>query len=102
MDFDITYCELQTWRSANERWGDDHEIGMACEELSEAITALQHVRRGRHGAADEFVSELADGLVCSLQVVESNGLWDELRIALDVSFRKLGDKLKHSDKNHGH
>ena len=102
MKIELTLSNLATWHAAHGKFGVDNELGMACEELSETITAVQHLRRARRGAADRFIEELADGLVCVLQIVESDGLWDELHEAMVASFQKLDDKLLADNLNAGH
>ena len=96
-----TVAQLATWHAAHGTFGIENELGMACEELAETITAIQHMRRRRRGSSDQFIKELADGLVCALQIVESNALWDELEAALLVSFGKLDEKLTADNPNHG-
>ena len=92
--------DLTIWNLARSKWGATHEKGMAVEELAETITAINHMSRGRDGSTHEFVSELADAMVCSFQIVENNNLWDDFREALKESFSKMDAKLKSDDRNH--
>jgi len=94
--------DLATWHAARGKWGIVHEDGMAVEELAETITAINHMSRGRDGSAEEFIEELADAVVCSFQIVENNGFWDQFNAALSNSFGKLDAKLLADNLNEGH
>jgi len=92
--------DLAIWNAARGRWGVASEDGMAIEELAETITAINHMRRGREGATQEFINELADAVVCNFQIVAMNGLWDQFDVALTAAFARLDAKLLADDQNH--
>jgi len=47
----------ETLRAAVETWGEDLQIALAIEELSELTTELARVQRGR-GVLDDYVDGL--------------------------------------------
>ena len=100
MKIEVTLAERSIWHAARGKWGIPHENGMAGEELAETIAAINHMSRSREGAKQEFIAELADAFVCSLQMIENNGLWDQFHDALEVSVSKMDAKLKADDPNY--
>ncbi len=94
--------EGAVWQKARQLFGLLNETGMAQEELAETIVAINHMRRNRPQAPEEFISELADALVCNFQIIHNNGWWNELHEELKYSIGKLEKKIESANLNEGH
>lgn len=106
MRIEITSNEREVWEEAIRRWGPDHQIIMAMEECAELIQALAHYQRGR-GSIGKVIKEFGDAFVCVGQVIHSecggNHFSTQMTMAeiIEISFKKLLDKLEADDKNQG-
>jgi len=55
----ITFQQEQTlYKRAIEKWGELSQIDMMIEEMSELITALSHLKRGRTNNVNEEVADV--------------------------------------------
>ena len=52
--------DKELYKKALDTWGIRSQIDQAQEELNELAVALNHIKRGRSGAHDELMSEIAD------------------------------------------
>ena len=59
---------FEIYKKAIDKWGVDKQLDMLIEEMAELTVALQHLRRGRPGAKDEVLEELADVNIVLSQV----------------------------------
>lgn len=76
-----TSLEILTRKQARFAMGFFGEENRACqlmEELAEALTAASHYRRGRAGARDELVEELADVLLQVEQWCHHMGMGEDI------------------------
>lgn len=67
---------------AIEKWGPSSQLMKLAEECTELATAAHHFVRGRAGAREHMVAEIADVLICIMQA----------RMMLDIT----GDELMHA------
>ncbi len=75
-----------------ELWGRAGMFGQAQEECGELIVALSHLRRGRVGAEDEVILEVADVLIMATQLRQQMGT-EDIDHAVKWKLRRLGDRV---------
>lgn len=66
-DFDVLHPSPLAV-AATEHYGMENRIDLMREELSEAVAAISHWKRGRAGAYEEVCEELADVLFMAEQL----------------------------------
>ena len=57
--------------AACRHYGIESRLDLLQEEMSKAITAISHYRRGRAGCRDELAEELADVLIVMDQILQT-------------------------------
>ena len=77
---------------ALDKWGIEHQVNIAIEELSECIDALCKHRRGRNTAKD-VAGEIADLIIVTEQMKQITG--EELvEVELDRKLNRLARYIK--------
>lgn len=66
--FELTDEDIQLYRAAAQKWGEDVQTTMLMEECGELVAAVHHHKRGRIDAMD-LLSEMADVLNAMGQVI---------------------------------
>jgi NTP pyrophosphatase (non-canonical NTP hydrolase) len=79
------------YAKAKDAFGEQHQAERWEEETLEALLAFAHRRRGRKNQT-EFLEELGDVLLTTLQLIVNSG--EDPEFLLKISQDKLRDRLR--------
>ena len=91
--------EVQIIRDAVDTYGFESQRKILQEECAELIVAASHYDRGRPGAYDNFLEELADVDIMISQMVYA--LQGNIDVWKEQKLTRLKDKIKKHKKEHG-
>lgn len=84
----------EVFRKAVEAFGIDNQMNVAQEELCELGAAISRVKRGRPGAKENLVEEIADALVVIWQlqlIFDPDGKVAEI---FEKKVKRLADRIE--------
>lgn len=83
------------YEDAIERYGSEHQIVVAIEEMSEVIKSLtKWLRRGSDSDLDSIVEEVADATIMFEQLRLIFDINDEVCEAMDKKIERLRKRVK--------
>ena len=90
----MTYREREmTYTNALLRYGEENQLVVAIEELSELQKEITKFLRGI-GNAGSLAEEVADVMICLEQVIYIHGIQEMVEIQMDRKVMRLEDKLR--------
>lgn len=92
----MTPYEIRVFGGAIKKYGLQAQMGMIQEKCGELITAVNHWRRGRAGAWENFIEELVDvKIVCEelLYYLTAHGHGSAVQKAYECKMDRLEKKL---------
>ena len=97
----MTYPEREmTYTNALLRYGEENQLVVAIEEMSELQKELTKLLRGT-GNAGRIAEETADVLICMEQIMYFLGIREMVDIQMDRKVMRLEDRLKKEACSHG-
>lgn len=97
----MTYQEREmTYTNALVRYGEENQLVVAIEELSELQKELTKLLRGT-GNAGRIAEETADVLICIEQIMYIFGIREMVEVQMDRKVLRLEDRLKKEAFSHG-
>ncbi len=84
------YLSRDIYQSAITTWGDDAQIDMAIEEMSELTTALLHARRNREANIAEEIADVRI-MIAQLEIIFKNS--DEVEKIKKEKIDRLARRL---------
>lgn len=82
------YERVKLYDKAHQLWGDEAQILMAVEEMSELTQVLlHHIRKNRKVTYTEIASEIADVRIMMEQLIEIFSIYGKV---IDAEEEKLG------------
>lgn len=88
--------EIEIIQDAVDTFGFKNQVRMLQEECAELITAANHYERGREGAYDNFIEELADVDIMMNQMIY--GLHANMSVVRQQKLLRLKDRIKEYKK----
>lgn len=76
------------YERAIKAYGEDHQIGVAIEELGELVTALSRKHYRKRGTKEEVLSEIADAQIMLQQLNLIYGV-EEVKRVMHIKLQKL-------------
>lgn len=83
----------KVYTNALLRFGEEHQMVVAIEEMSELQKELTKLLRGT-GNAGRIAEETADVLICVEQIIYLLGIREMVDIQMDRKVMRLEDKLR--------
>ena len=80
-------------QDAVDTFGFDNQQKVLQEECGELIVAASHYQRGRHGAFDNFVEELADVSIMVKQMLYALGCDEMFEQICEAKIERLKQRL---------
>lgn len=80
-------------QDAVDTFGFDNQQKVLQEECGELIVATSHYQRGRHGAFDNFVEELADVSIMVKQMLYALGCDEMFEQICEAKIERLKQRL---------
>ena len=89
-----------TYTNALIRYGEENQLVVAIEELSELQKEVTKFLRGI-GNAGNLAEETADALICIEQIIYIFGIREMVDVMMDRKVLRLDDKLREETDAHG-